>query len=95
MEVTHDVIRTVRQLRETYQRDRHRPIYHFTTPEDLCLPFDPNGALFWKGRYHLFYIFQDHDLPQGGHCWDTRPASIWSIGRCSPRRWPPRRAIRT
>ena len=24
-----------------------------------AMPFDPNGAIYWKGRYHLFYIFQD------------------------------------
>ena len=24
-----------------------------------CVAFDPNGAIYWKGRYHLFYIFQD------------------------------------
>ncbi|MHB1307363.1 MAG: glycoside hydrolase family 32 protein [Limisphaerales bacterium] len=29
------------------------------------MPFDPNGAIFWKGRYHLFYIFQD----ERGHNW--------------------------
>ena len=23
------------------------------------MPFNPNGAIHWKGRYHLFYIFQD------------------------------------
>ena len=30
------------------------------------MPFDPNGAIFWKGYYHLFYIFQRGD---GTHCW--------------------------
>ena len=29
------------------------------------MPFDPNGAIYWKGRYHLFYIFQD----KRGHNW--------------------------
>ncbi len=43
--------------------------YHFTAPEGDCRPFDPNGAIFWRGRYHLFYIFQDPSLPHGGHCW--------------------------
>lgn len=33
------------------------------------MPFDPNGALYWKGSYHLFYIFQEPSLPKGGHCW--------------------------
>jgi sucrose-6-phosphate hydrolase SacC (GH32 family) len=45
--------------------DAHRPRYHFVAPEGICMPFDPNGAIFWKGRYHLFYIFQN----ELGHCW--------------------------
>ena len=31
----------------------HRPRYHFLPPANWMN--DPNGALFWKGRYHLFY----------------------------------------
>ena len=49
--------------------ERHVPRYHFVAPEGSCAPFDPNGALFWRGRYHLFYIFQDPGLPRRGHCW--------------------------
>ncbi len=49
--------------------DRYAPSWHFLAPEGTAVPFDPNGALWWKGRYHLFYIFQDPDLPHGGHCW--------------------------
>lgn len=45
------------------------PTYHFTAPEGHCAPFDPNGCLFWGDRFHLFYIYQDPDLPHGGHCW--------------------------
>ncbi|MFH1918728.1 MAG: glycoside hydrolase family 32 protein, partial [Planctomycetota bacterium] len=39
--------------------------YHFVSPAGVCHPFDPNGAIFWKGRYHLMYIFQN----EKGHCW--------------------------
>ncbi|MBT3346745.1 MAG: glycoside hydrolase family 32 protein [Gemmatimonadetes bacterium] len=49
--------------------DAHAPLFHFIAPEGPAVPFDPNGAIWWKGRYHLFYIFQDPDLPHGGHCW--------------------------
>ncbi len=49
--------------------DPQAPRFHFIAPEGTAMPFDPNGAIFWKGKYHLFYIFQDPDLPQGGHCW--------------------------
>jgi len=48
-----------RDLRERLLSDPHRPGYHFVTPEGIANPFDPNGAIYWKGRYHLFYIFQD------------------------------------
>jgi beta-fructofuranosidase len=50
---------TARSLREQLLSDPHRPGYHFVVPEGIAVPFDPNGAIFWKGRYHLFYIFQD------------------------------------
>ena len=58
-------IQPARALREKLQKDPHRPGYHIVAPEGLCGPFDPNGALFWKGRYHLMYIIQT----QKGHCW--------------------------
>jgi len=48
-----------RQLRERILGDPARPGYHFVMPEGIAVPFDPNGAIYWKGRYHLFYIFQD------------------------------------
>ena len=54
-----------RELREKLLSDPHRPTYHFVSPEGRCMPFDGNGAIFWKGKYHLCYIFQDHR----GHCW--------------------------
>ena len=56
---TTDMIAAQRQLRELQLSDPHRPTYHFVNPEGRGMPFDPNGAIFWNGRYHLFYIFQD------------------------------------
>ena len=53
------------ELRELLLSDPHRPIYHFVSYEGRCMPFDPDGAIFWNGRYHLCYIFQDHR----GDCW--------------------------
>jgi len=63
------MISAQRTLRSELVRDKHRPLYHIVAPEGVCRPFDPNGAIWWKGRYHLFYIFQDEHLPDGGHCW--------------------------
>ena len=60
-----DLIRSARELRERFIADPYRPAYHITAPEGVCGPFDPNGALFWKGRYHLMYIVQTDK----GHCW--------------------------
>lgn len=47
------------------------PQYHVTAlPEEgLCRPYDANGCIFWNGKYHLMYIYQDPDRPNGGHCW--------------------------
>jgi hypothetical protein len=59
------LIQAQRQFREKLLKDPYRPVYHFVTPEGFCMPFDPNGAIFWKGRYHLFYIYQD----ERGHNW--------------------------
>ena len=48
------------------------PTYHFTSPTGKnCMPFDPNGAVFHKGRYHLGYIYQDHGKHFWGHASTT------------------------
>ena len=52
-----------RALREELLKDPYRPGYHFVAWEGG----DVNGAIFWKGRYHLFYIFQDYRGQNGGH----------------------------
>ena len=52
------VTEQARELREHFLRERHRPGYHFIVPEGVHAPVDPNGALFYNGRYHLCYIYQ-------------------------------------
>lgn len=44
--------------RDKLLKDQYRPVYHFVVPEGMAAPMDPNGAFYWKGRYHLFYIIQ-------------------------------------
>jgi beta-fructofuranosidase len=60
---------TARTLREGIMSDPARPGYHFVIPEGVGMPFDPNGAVYWKGRYHLFYIFQDKRSGKSDHHW--------------------------
>ena len=81
---TTDMIAAQRQLRELQLSDPHRPTYHFVNPEGRGMPFDPNGAIFWNGRYHLFYIFQDHRGDGWGHAssrdllhWRFHPAALF------------------
>ncbi|HUW59899.1 MAG TPA: glycoside hydrolase family 32 protein [Candidatus Bathyarchaeia archaeon] len=44
------------------------PSWHVTAlpDEGVGLPYDANGCIYWKGAYHLMYIFQDKE---GKHCW--------------------------
>jgi sucrose-6-phosphate hydrolase SacC (GH32 family) len=47
------------------------PTWHITAlPEEgICMPYDANGCIWWKGKYHLMYIFQDYERPRRGHSW--------------------------
>jgi beta-fructofuranosidase len=47
------------------------PTYHVSAlPEEgLCRSYDANGCIYWKGKYHLMYIYQDPNRPHGGHSW--------------------------
>lgn len=47
--------------------DRHRPQYHLMPPANWLN--DPNGPLYWKGRYHLFYQYSPIISNQGPKHW--------------------------
>lgn len=61
IEETEGLIARARALREGLSSDPHRPAYHFVPPAGWMN--DINGAIYWKGRYHIFY---QHN-PEGGH----------------------------
>ncbi len=46
-------IREAGELASDFARDPHRPAWHFTPP--AAWMNDINGALYWKGRHHIFY----------------------------------------
>lgn len=71
--------------------DPYRPLYHFTGVESWIN--DPNGPIYYQGKYHLFYQF-DPQVPAGdgwrrsarcwGHAvsddlvhWEDWPVAVW------------------
>jgi beta-fructofuranosidase len=47
--------------------DPQRPQYHFLPKAHWVN--DPNGPIFWKGNYHLFYQYSSTIKPQGPKFW--------------------------
>ena len=69
-----ELIRGARRIRELIWQDPHRPRYHLVPPEGFFN--DPNGALFWNGRYHLFYLAREpipHPRRPGEELW----VAVW------------------
>lgn len=60
--------------RELIWQDPHRPRYHLTPPEGFFN--DPNGALFWNGRYHLFYLARE-PIPHPGRPGEELWVAVW------------------
>ncbi|MDH3651430.1 MAG: ThuA domain-containing protein, partial [Saprospiraceae bacterium] len=64
-----DQIIAARNLRSLIHSDPHRPSYHFVAPEGKAYPFDPNGAIYWKGKYHVGFIYQSLKRGEREHFW--------------------------
>ena len=61
-----------RRLREKLLADPYRPAYHFTDPEDIGIPGDPNGCFYADGLYHLMYLYScREDSFRWGHVTST------------------------
>jgi len=58
-------IDAARRVRRAELNDPIRPQWHFTIAEGIGMPFDPNGAFFKDGVYHLWHLYQD----EGRHQW--------------------------
>ena len=67
--VTPEMINNTRALRALMHSDPHRPSWHFVSPENEAMPFDPNGGIFWNGKYHLGYIYQNLENGKRQHYW--------------------------
>ena len=69
--VIQDAIYSMHLYRDKLANDKYRPRYHFVMPEGMAHPFDPNGAIYWNRRYHLFYMFQPYQplKRHRGDCW--------------------------
>jgi len=64
-------LHSARGVRLKLLTDPYRPTFHFVNPEGHAMPFDPNGNIFWRGRHHMGYIYQEHGTHYWGHVSST------------------------
>jgi sucrose-6-phosphate hydrolase SacC (GH32 family) len=62
-----DKTEAARTLRRSALNDPTRPTWHLSIPEGRAVPFDPNGAIFKDGVYHMWYIYQAEAEHQWQH----------------------------
>ena len=78
--------KSVAKVAEQVKGDPNRPAYHFQPPANWNN--DPNGMLFYKGYYHMFYQHNPYadrwDWMHWGHArsvdliyWEHMPIALW------------------
>jgi sucrose-6-phosphate hydrolase SacC (GH32 family) len=74
---TADQLRAARDLRAKLAADPHRPRYHLMPPDGFWN--DINGTLYWKGRYHVFFLGRQAPAAATvlAGCDTERPREIW------------------
>ncbi len=66
--ITQGDIESARKVRFAELNDPIRPSWHLTIAEGNGMPFDPNGAIFKDGVYHLWHIYSaGEDKPVWQH----------------------------
>jgi len=69
-------LRYARSLRERLWSDPHRPRFHLVPPDGFFN--DANGTIYWKGRYHVFYLGRlPNPDPGESPAYDWLP--VWTI----------------
>lgn len=80
------LIKRFRKSRAELSVDKHRPFYHFISPEGKLN--DPNGLCFWNGKWHLFFQAYPPEDPRQhwGHAvsddlihWRDLPYAIYPV----------------
>jgi len=66
-EIKQEDIESARKVRRVQLEDPHRPSWHITIAEGIGMPFDPNGAIFKDGIYHLWHLYRYR--ADGGYRW--------------------------
>ena len=67
---TNELMIRFAKSRERLAADPYRPAYHFVSPESSMN--DPNAIIFWRGRWHLFFIAMPPDeFPRSGGYTET------------------------
>jgi beta-fructofuranosidase len=59
--------RSLEALSPDIAHDSNRPSFHLLPPHNWMN--DPNGPIFWKGKYHLFYQLNPHAAVWGDMHW--------------------------
>ncbi len=52
---------------EPLYSERYRPQYHFSPPQNFMN--DPNGLVYFRGTYHLYYQYNPSGLQAGNQSW--------------------------